>query len=153
MKIIKQLQFHIKTDTKIDEYSSLKETVDAISKIGDNQYRITITVEKNKKEEGMKKTIEQMIEELNRECNESLCFTYVMNWEIYSYNSEKLWDKYYGDRIRANNFRELIEKAMKKLGLNLEISQEEEDKIINAKKKTLEKLIKIAESRRKNDGK
>ena len=50
MKIIKQLQFHIKTDTKIDEYSSLKETVDAISKIGDNQYRITITVEKNKKE-------------------------------------------------------------------------------------------------------
>jgi len=70
-----------------------------------------------------------------------------MNWEIYSYNSEKLWDEYYGDRIRANNFRELIEKAMKKLGLNLGISQEEEDKIINAKKKTLEKLIKIAESR------
>jgi len=83
-----------------------------------------------------------MIKELNAECNESLCFTYVMNWEIYSYNSEKLWDKYYGDRIRANNFRELIEKAMKKLGLNLEISQEEEEEYINAKKKTLEKLIK-----------
>ena len=150
MKIIKQLQFHIKTDTKIDEYSSLKETVDAISKIGDNQYRITITVEKNKKEEGMKKTIEKMIEELNAKCNESLNITYYTHWDLGAYDY-KYFDT--GNRIRANNFRKLIEKAMKKLGLSTEISQKEEEEYINAKKKTMEKLIKIAESRRKNDGK
>ena len=98
----------------------------------------------------MKKSIEKMIEELNAKCNESLNITYYTHWDIGAYDFE-FFDA--GNRIRANNFRELIEKAMKKLGLNLGISQEEEDKYINAKKKTLEKLIKIAESRRKNDGK
>ena len=101
----------------------------------------------------MKKSIEQMIEELNAKCNKSLYITYYatsLSWEISSYYSKNLNNK---NRIRANDFRELIEKAMKKLGLSTEISQKEEEEYINAKKKTLEKLIKIAESRRKNDGK
>ena len=92
----------------------------------------------------MKKTLEKMIEELNKECNESLNIVYIMSWEISSYYSKNLNNK---NRIRANDFRELIEKAMKKLGLSTEISQKEEEEYKNAKKKTLEKLIKIAESR------
>ena len=104
----------------------------------------------------MKKSIERMIEELNKECNESLCITHysrTLGWEISAYDSKNFDVGNSGNRIYDNDFRETIEKAMKKLGLNLGISQEEEDKYINAKKKTLEKLIKIAESRRKNDGK
>ena len=104
----------------------------------------------------MEKSIEQMIEELNAECNRSLCITYYadsIGWEITAYDSENFDVGHRNNKIYDDDLRTAIEKAMEKLELNLEISQEEEDKIINAKKKTLEKLIKIAESRRKNDGK
>ena len=91
-----------------------------------------------------------MIEELNKECNESLNIVYYRSfssWEISSYQSGKFG---IGNFILAKGFKEAVEKAMKKLGLNLEISQKEEEEYINAKKKTLEKLIEIAESRKNN---
>ena len=68
----------------------------------------------------MKKSIEKMIEELNAKCNESLNITYLSSstrWTISSYYSKNLNNK---NRICANDFREAIEKAMKKLGLSTE---------------------------------
>jgi len=67
----------------------------------------------------LKKSIEEMVEELNKECNESLRFTYfhsVESWEISTYNS----GYFDTNRIQAKGFKEAVEKAMKKLGLNLE---------------------------------
>ena len=62
-----------------------------------------------------------MIEELNAKCNKSLYITYYatsLGWEISSYYSKNLNNK---NRICANDFREAIEKAMKKLGLSTEV--------------------------------
>jgi hypothetical protein len=92
----------------------------------------------------LKKSIEEMVEELNKECNESLNIIYYRSfssWEISSYRKGEFGISNY---ILAKGFKEVVEKAMKKLGLSTETSQEEYK---NAKKKTLEKLIKIAESR------
>ena len=98
----------------------------------------------------MKKTTEQMIEELNKECNESLNIVYIMSWEICSYDSKNFIA---GNRIYAKGFREVVEKAMEKLGLRTETSQEEEEQMrINKKaenEKTIEDLIKTLRSRRK----